>query len=111
MTLLIGDSRVFPLEMSGKGFVSGVDEDGEFIIDDLPWYSPMADQYFGGGYGAAEGVRGVVTVVWPLVSSEEVTIDIPVESEWEDREGFDPWRFEDVRVQEHRQDDDAGDED
>ncbi|MDZ5076378.1 OmpA family protein [Nesterenkonia sp. HG001] len=98
VTLLIGDSRVFPLEMSGRGWITGVDDDGEFLQVDLPWYSPLADRYVGGGQDAVEGTRGVVTVLWPLVSSEEVTIDVPVETEYEDREGFDPWRFEDVPV-------------
>ncbi|OSM43736.1 OmpA family protein [Nesterenkonia sp. PF2B19] len=98
LTLLIGDSRVFPLEMSGRGFLVGVDDDGGFIVEDLPWYAPMADAYFGGGQGAAEGVRGTVTVLWPLVSSEEVTIDVPVETEHGSREGYDPWRFEEVPV-------------
>lgn len=115
LSLLIGDSRVFPLEMSGIGWISGVDDDGELIREELPWYSPLADRVFGGGYGADEGTRGIVTVLWPLVSSEEVTIDVPVETAYEQRADLDPWRFEDVPVQEERQDatpdDDDADED
>lgn len=99
LTLLLGDERVFPLEYMGEGSFEQ-DDDGELLEEDYPWYLPLTDRGFGFNAEEEVGTRATTTVLWPAVPGETVTIDVPGETEHSHRPYADPFRFNEVPVQE-----------
>ncbi|ROR73405.1 OmpA family protein [Bogoriella caseilytica] len=91
-TLLAGNNRLFPLS-----YVSGEDEDGE------PTRLPLTDLQFAPTPYYRSGDTATATILWPAVGTDNVTIDVPDETEnitgqtraiW-----LNPWRLTDVPVE------------
>ena len=91
VTLLAAGQRLFPLDY----FVSDLDDD-----DAEPTLYPLTDRHFAGDY--APGESRVATVLWPALAVDEVTVDVPAETDnagmWHSL-GVDPWRITDVPVE------------
>lgn len=100
-TLIVGESRIFPLDYgSNVTYADEFDDEGNPAQDEeLPARVPLSDRRVGHpGQSVFDGTHVTVTVIWPAVDAETVIIDVPDQTSNVSGRSGDAWRFEDIPV-------------